>query len=300
MPVDIMIVGAQKSGTTSLLAYLGDHPSIEPQPQREMTWFTEPEQQPFPEQFYFGSAAPGGLRLGKLAGLMYQPDAVARLATHNANVAVLAILRNPVERAYSSFWHMRGRGHEQTFSHFEQAMREAIERAANGVGSQTSYLEWSSYEPPIRRLQSRFGDALSVLIFEEFVADPVSVTLPLLERWGLDIGALSPDAPRENPSGGMRSHVAARLTRARASRLAKRMIPPKARLALRRQYVSANLTASRPPPIDRATERALRDLFREPNRRLEDLLGRSIDVWAEPLHDQPSRSAVSQPDVEGY
>lgn len=297
MPVDIMIVGAQKSGTTSLLSYLGSHPAIEPQLQREMTWFTDTDARPFPEALYFGPADPAGLRLGKLAGLMYQPEAIARLAAHNPRVEVVAILRDPVDRAYSSFWHMRGRGHEHTVSNFEQAIARATERPADGATAATSYLEWSNYEHSVRALQDRFGDAFAVLIFEEFISDSVGVTLPLMQRWSLDASVLRPEVSRQNPSGSARSRLAARLRRTRAARLATRVLPSASRTALRQRYVAANLTASEPPPMDADTERALRDMFREPNRRLEELLGRPIDVWAEP--GALPRSASSQPRTDG-
>ncbi|MCA1703736.1 MAG: sulfotransferase, partial [Actinobacteria bacterium] len=74
MSVDLMIVGAAKCGTTSLLRYLGSHPAIDAQRPREMTWFVDPQlhARPFPSALYFGHARrDSGLRVGKLAGLMY-------------------------------------------------------------------------------------------------------------------------------------------------------------------------------------------------------------------------------------
>lgn len=285
MPVDIMIVGAQKSGTTSLLSYLGSHPAIEAQVVREMTWFAHTDRRPFPENLYFGRAAPYGLRLGKLAGLMYKPDAVARLAAHNPQVEVLAVLRDPVHRAYSSFWYSRGRGHDPSAESFEQAFSSAVDRPPDTAAtSSIAYLEWSSYEHyehSVRQLQTRFGAAFNVLIFEEFIADPVGVTRPLLRRWGVDEHGLGAEVPRENASGEVRSPTAARLLRGRAVRGAARLVPAVGRAALRRRYHRANLTTeSRPPPMDAETERVLRDVFREPNRRLEELLGRPIEAWS--------------------
>ena len=41
--IDIMIVGAQKAGTTSLLRYLGEHPECVAHPQKEFAYFLEPD-----------------------------------------------------------------------------------------------------------------------------------------------------------------------------------------------------------------------------------------------------------------
>lgn len=281
MPVDIMIAGSQKSGTTSLLAYLRQHPSIEAQGPREMTWFTDGDARAFPEEFYFGAESATGLRLGKLAGLMYQSDAIERLAEHNPKAEVVVILRDPVKRAYSSYWHMRGRGRDQEHESFEDAVREGMANPSSTASSPTAYIEWSRYENAVRPLQARFGEAFSVLIFEEFVADPLGVVTPLLDRWGLDTASLGSTVPRENPSGTLRSPTAAKLARGKASRLAGRVVPSTVRAVARRQYAKRNLTAQQTPPIDPATEAQLRELFREPNRRLEELLGRPITVWGE-------------------
>lgn len=276
--VDIIIVGSQKSGTSSLLGYLGAHPGIQAQRRREMTWFTDAAE-PFPADFYFSQPDHvDRLLLGKLAGLMYSADGVARLAEHNPAVTAVAVLREPVSRAHASYWLARRRGRESA-SEFEQA----VDAGLRGVeaGKACDYLDWSCYAPYVERLQETLPrGAVHVVILEELIGDPRMVVTPILAALGLDAACLADEMPRENRGGAARSDVLAR-GRRRGGRMeaAKRLLSPDAREALRRTYRRLNERSFSPPPIDPAVESRLRRFYEDPNRRLEALLGRSIDVW---------------------
>jgi hypothetical protein len=284
--IDIMIVGSQKSGTSSLLAYLGAHPGVFPQRARELTWFTDPvlAAQPFPDSFYFGDEdRPGRRRLGKLAGLMYDQAAGTRLAEVNPSVTAVAILRDPVSRAYASYWFARRRGRE-SLGRFEDAIAEGIRRIDGEINWERSgspYLDWSCYAPHLERLQARLGPGnLHVLVLEDVVRSPRTALTPLVQAVGLDADLLPPSFPRGNSAGVARSPMLARARR-RGGRLrvAKRLLSPRLREALRGHYRRLNELEVSLPAIDPDTEARLRALFEGPNRRLENLLGRSVDAW---------------------
>lgn len=284
--VDIMIVGAQKSGTSSLLAYLGSHPGILPQQPREMTWFTDTDlaSRPFPDDFYFGAnGCDGRLRLGKLSGLMYDPVAVSRLVDVNPAVTTVAILREPVARAHASYWFARRRGRESRPT-FEDAIAAGLARIEGDAGwdaSGCSYLDWSCYAPHLEQLGRRLPRAsVHVLVLEEVVGAPRIQVAPMLGGLGLDVRPLPAAIPRENSAGMARSALVARARR-RGGRLAvaKRALTPGMREALRRHYRRFNETDVSLPPIDPATRSRLRTVFEGPNRRLEGLLGRPLDAW---------------------
>ncbi len=285
--VDIMIVGSQKSGTSSLLTYLGAHPGILPQQRREMTWFTDSAlaAKPFPDTFYFdGQTANGLVRLGKLSGLMYDPGAVARLVETSPSVTVVAILREPVSRAYASYWFAQRRGRESS-DRFEDAVAAGLARIESDPDWEESgcrYLDWSCYAPHLQRLRHHVGDTrLHLLILEELLADPRSGVAPVLGPFGLDADALAPTVPWENSGGTARSAALARARRwGGRLDLAKRLLPPEMRETLRRHYRRFNETEAPLPPIDPGTERRLRAAFKRPNDRLAELLGRSLDAWS--------------------
>lgn len=285
--LDLMIAGAQKSGTSSLLAWLGTHPRILAQRRPEMTWFTDAGASvgPFPDEFYFDGAATGSqLRLGKLAGLMYSDEGLDRFAAHSPEATTIAVLRNPVERAYASFWFARRRGREPV-ADFEAAVEAGLARVEGDDGwtdAGSRYLDWGCYAPHVERLYRRRGQgSVHVVILEELISDGRQAIAPVFDRCGLDVDALRGGLPRENSSGAVRSEA---LTRARRNGslagTARRLLPRATRGVLLSGYRRVNERSGMPPPMKPATRERLEAAFAGPNRRLEALLGRSVEVWA--------------------
>ncbi len=285
--LDLMIAGAQKSGTSSLLAWLGTHPGIVAQRRPEMTWFTDAAASagPFPDDFYFDPLATGScLRLGKLAGLMYSAEGLDRLRVHSPEAITTVVLRDPVERAYASYWFARRRGRESG-PVFEQVVADGLARVEGDDGwhdARCRYLDWGCYAPHVERLYDRLGrDSVYVVIFEELVAGGPTAIAPVLDRCGLEVGALRGGLPRENSAGAARS---AALSRARRSSsvavAARRLLPRATRGALLSGYRRMNERSGVAPPMNPATRQRLQGAFAGPNRRLEALLGRTLEVWA--------------------
>jgi hypothetical protein len=293
--LDMMIVGAHKAGTSTLLRYLGAHPGIRAQIWHEMTYFVEPHlyRRDLAEyrDWYFGRPDQPSdrnlIQIGKLAGLMYQPQGLDRLRQHNPNVQVAAILRDPVRRAYSAFWFARLEGREPLAS-FEEALRGDDARFGTDHRSRRTcaYLDRSLYAQHIRRLFEWFGhDRVHVLILEEFHQNSVMAVEPLLRSFDLDPSSLPALAERENTSRRPRSFRFARLLHSQsgATLAMKRMLPRGARDAIRHCQRRFNEVPWSPPPIDAALEHELRTYFAGPNRDLEQLLDRELSgLWPGP------------------
>jgi len=280
MPVDIMIVGATKSGTSTLLAYLGQHTRIQRQEPREMMWFKKASlpSEPFDESLYFTSPRHDRLRLGKLALLMYHDEYVDRLKTLNPNVQTIAILRDPVARAYSAFSMGRRLGREPV-PDFGDALRAAADD--HGPDSlRFQYLEAGRYSAGIERLQERMPPgSVHVIILEEFLADAKAAVAALANRLNLNVEGFGDEIPHENAARSARSPDAARVRKMQTIRRARGALPAPVRGALGGLYRRMNLSETRLGPMDPATERELCDYFSESNRQLEELLGRPIEAW---------------------
>src|SRR6266487_1947701 len=105
--LDFIIIGAQKAGTTSLYHYLREHPGIYMPPEKEAPFFTSKGSFLRDwEQFaadYFGAASVEQ-RWGKATpAYMADPRVAARIHSLMPRVLLIALLRNPVERAYSHY-----------------------------------------------------------------------------------------------------------------------------------------------------------------------------------------------------
>lgn len=117
---DVLIIGAQRSGTTSLYRHLSGHPSLLWSPMvKSPHWLDVRYDRP--ERWYRAHyPLDWSLRRGddhRLTGeaspyFLFHPAVPERIAAHLPNVRMLAILRDPTDRAWSHFQHERARGYE--------------------------------------------------------------------------------------------------------------------------------------------------------------------------------------------
>jgi hypothetical protein len=138
---DFMIIGAQKGGTTSLYYYLIQHPSIVTALQKEPHFFDTNYQK---NVFWYRSHFPTYLhkyyleyvaRKVFLTGegspdYLFHPHAPKRIAAILPDVKLIVLLRNPVERAYSGYFHQVHMGREKLS--FEDAIFSEEERTREG------------------------------------------------------------------------------------------------------------------------------------------------------------------------
>ena len=104
---DLLIVGAQKAGTTSLFNYLDARRDFLGAQRKEVRFFNQVERfargTPWYERHFDGRRS--GLHFEATPEYLYHPDAAARIQAHYPNVRIVIILREPVARAYSA-WNM--------------------------------------------------------------------------------------------------------------------------------------------------------------------------------------------------
>ncbi|MBA2497889.1 MAG: sulfotransferase [Acidimicrobiia bacterium] len=133
-----LLVGAQKSGTTTLTSDLGAHPDIAMAP-RELHYFDRNLERGI--EWYVAQFAGGGATaIGESTPeYLFLPEVPPRIIEALPGVRLLVILRDPVARAYSHYWHNRARGHEALG--FEEALAAEADRLA--VESSTERARWS-------------------------------------------------------------------------------------------------------------------------------------------------------------
>jgi len=125
---DFMIIGAQKSGTTSLYKYLSKHPDIKPNyVVKELDFFDEDYSR---GKVWYRSNFPkrkkGKLYFEGTTHYLYNPLVPGRVKKMLPNVKFIILLRDPIDRAYSSYKHQVRAGRE-TLS-FEEAIQAESER----------------------------------------------------------------------------------------------------------------------------------------------------------------------------
>lgn len=103
----VLIIGAQKAGTTALFNYLIQHPTIEGSPQKEIHFFNSTARYSRGADFFKAhfSGLPGKIFLDASPSYLASPAAAERIFSYDKSVKMIVILRDPVDRAYSA-WNM--------------------------------------------------------------------------------------------------------------------------------------------------------------------------------------------------
>jgi sulfotransferase family protein len=125
---DFLVLGAQKAGTTALYAYLRHHPEITGPSWKEVSFFDRHWARG--EAWYRGNF-PNRLRARGLVGeaspsYLFHPLAPERVRELVPDARLIALVRNPVDRAFSHYQHEVALGREELS--FEDALAAEGER----------------------------------------------------------------------------------------------------------------------------------------------------------------------------
>jgi len=300
-PIDLMIVGAPKAGTTSLKSYLGQHPAVATHDAREFIHFANDEafRQGYDAAFtaHFGQdARSSAARVAKSVAMMYSREALARLKAHNPLVQVVLVLREPIARAHSEFWYAKRRGREPAAS-FAAALDRIAAQPADDAGAHDAYLARGRYAEYLAPIIALFGPAqVSVLLLEELEQDPVKACRALFATLAGVDPAFAPSAEtRHNEAAAPRSplllDVVTRARRQPVLRGALRaVLGAPARKRLRAALFGINEARFEIPSLDAPTRERLEAYFAPSNARLETLLGRGLPAW-QPVSRTPAGTA---------
>lgn len=266
---DFVIVGAQRCGTTSLYRYLDGHAGVFMAATKELHFFDRH----FAQGLGWYRAQFESARTDQLAGEAtprYMSDglAIERLATAVPDARLVAILRNPVDRAYSHYWMERARGREQLS--FEDAV--AAEEARDDPEVLPAYLGQGRYLRQLQRITDRFPrEQLLVLLFDDLCRDAAATFSGLCRFLGVDDRITPPVVGRRvNEFVSFRSLWLRRLTK---------LVPPSVPVLSRGLGRLNSRSGDAYPPLDPTTRAELVGRFDADNRALAQWLGRDLGIW---------------------
>ena len=292
---DFFLVGAAKAGTTSIFKYLVQHPSVFIPDIKEPHYFSEFPQLRAPrlenEEAYLAlfEGCPSGSVAGDAStSYIYSPHAARRIHDLNPDARILMVLRNPVDRAYSFYWHNRREFAED--QSFEEALEAEPTRIAAGTPFRYHYTASGMYFEQVRRYVDLFGPGAILLhLFEDLENDPAGLCRSMFGFLGVD-----PDYPVEtghifNPGGPNRSRLIGwLLSPDLPGRKLIRAALPRASRKLKQRIMARNVAS--PPPMNPATRARLGMLFLQDIERLEGLIGRDLAAWKSVASPTPDPS----------
>lgn len=282
---NLVIAGVGKSGTSSLFAYLSQHPDIAGSLTKETHYFsplrTGGELAPLARYAsYFAHATTEPFRLEASPDYCVGGEPViSALRTTLDHPRVLILLRDPVERLWDNYWYMRHAGRVADVASFDEYVDRGLALREQGidVGVAVKHSGWarSFYGDFLEAWLDAFDDDLRVLFFDDLVRDPHELVSQVVRWLGLppplpdtiDYGVHNPTLATRSP----RLQRLADLLHETSRDLLDHH--PRAKRTLRATYTRVN---GRPveshPPMSSTTRARLEDALAPSLRRTHELL----------------------------
>lgn len=284
--LDVVIPGAQKAGTSTLLSVLGRHSGIDRHPMAEMGALLEggPALELAVSREYPKSG--DGLRIAKSAGLMHDERAMREIVRLYPDIRFLVMLREPVARTVSAFRFAKRTGDERS-----ESLREALDRGSGRADVSpdrrrwVQYLERSEYLGPLRTMRSLVGESRMHIILLEEYRDRPEETIEAIEDW-LDLQherILQGGPSKVNSAATARSPWLARALRysGPATRAAQKILPRDLARSARRRLLALN---EKEAPVNDLPEpelmEQLRSHFEVHNAALSKEFKMDLSAWS--------------------
>lgn len=205
--IDFMIAGVQKGGTTSLDAYLRQHPDISMAKKKEVHFFDKRpptgirplDYTVYHRQFHWSEQARGA-KLGEATPILtWWTGAMERLWQYNPDIKVIMLLRDPVERAWSHFRMDKRLAREgETFSNAIRTERDRARRSLPKQDRERSQVSRGFYAHQVRNLKRLFPDEQLLFLRSEDLSNSAQAELDkVTEFLGVSRFAFA-EEPRHN------------------------------------------------------------------------------------------------------
>ncbi len=177
---NVILIGAQKSGSTTLYDWLSQHPNIYgPKGMKEYNYFSDEENLKLGEN-WFSKSFKGHKKQkiiihGYVNYIYYAKQAAFNIYNFNKDIKLILILRNPVDRCYSAYWDARKVALEKEKS-FERALKlekARIKSTKKKELNSLTYLDHGMYSSKIKEYLKFFSDKqIKIVLFDDLKKNP--------------------------------------------------------------------------------------------------------------------------------
>ena len=294
-----LIVGAAKSGTSSLHRYLKEHPDIYMPKNKEPRFFVssihknlninDPRYELFSKTTVFSFEnyielfrdvnKEKAIGEASTAYLYYYERAIPQITQFLGNVKIIIILRNPIDRAFSAYTHLL-RDQFETLP-FETCLRLEEKRIKENWSILNFYKDVGFYYKQVKTYKETFTDVM-VSLFDDLKEAPLSLAKDIYGFLGVNTSIVPDTMTRYNVSGIPRSKMLndffvkpsklQSITRA----VGKFVLKEDRWIKLRETLRPKLLIKGRMKP---ETRLYLESIYREDISKLQDLINRDLSHW---------------------
>jgi hypothetical protein len=287
---NFLVIGAYKSGTTSLHYYLKQHPEIFIPEIKEPNYFAFVNSHHSINNPAYKKSIKSSEdyeRLFEKSGLkkaigevspeyLSNSSAVKAIHSHLPDVKLIAILRNPVERAYSDYLMYFHRGIDKE-SNFAAALSQQDERI-NRNDPTGYYISTGFYGKQLAPYYEMFPkNQIKIFLFEDLVKSPQLLLQQLFSFLNVDPDYCPLDLLKHNPSGIPKNALAKLMLENQnyIKMLFNPILPSKIRTVLQRYR--ENLFHKPAIPIDAKIQ--LQKCYKSDIHQLENFINRDLSHW---------------------
>lgn len=293
---DFLIVGTARSGTTSLHEYLGKHPGIFMPLQKEPSFFTFYNTTP---QFKdarnkYITTVEEYVKLfetknEKISGESSTPylyfykntiENIRSLIPEYRKLKIIIILRDPADRAYSQYMHMR-RDLQETLS-FEEAMAAEKNRMQENYHFDFFYVDKGFYYEQVKAYLENF-DQVKILYYHQLENNPEKLVQELYSFLGVDAALNTHELKQRNQSGEMKVKWFKQIITTRKNpvlnffrKLMGRDMKKRVRNFIKGLLLKYNLKKTEMP---KETRQKLIDIYKPDIQKLSGLLQKDLSDW---------------------
>lgn len=261
---NFLVIGAAKAGTTAVYDYLGEHPDVYMSPLKETNFlaltgrpldFRGPGDDQYVNTMSITSLNAYCAQFGEVTTetavgeacplYLYDPQrtVIGNIQRYAPDATFIAILRHPVDRAYSAYLHCI-RDDRETIHDFGRALEAEDQRIADHWEHIWHYRTMGYYGRQLHRYYDAFGpERIRVFLYKDLRTDPVGVLQDCYRFLGVDDSFVPEMRIRPNVTSD---------------------VPPEKR-----------------PPLTPEVRRWLIEEYEEDYRLLESLIHRDLSHWRE-------------------
>ncbi|NET33508.1 MAG: sulfotransferase [Cyanothece sp. SIO1E1] len=299
---NFLIIGVEKSGTTSIYNYLKQHPQIYMSPVKETNFLEKNWEEidaeirakinlervrsgrkeridTFDKYCQLFEAATDEIALGEVSPnyLFHYQSSSERILKYVPHAKLIAMLRNPVERAYSDYLM-----HVRDVIGTTRSLSEQLQYRSNSSFT----LRKGLYSEPLEYFFAKFNrDQIKIYLYEDFCQDPIGIMQDMYRFIGVD-DAFCPDMTKrsqvaqvpkvESLNALLKTKNPLRST---AAAILKFILPLEVRQNLRSSLINMNSQGKEKAQLAAEERQQLIEFYRGDILKLQDLLGRDLSAW---------------------
>lgn len=293
---DFFIVGAAKSGTTSLWYYLGQHKDIfmtKDISVKELCLYSKAYgiKNIFEYSSFFKNAKENQLIGEACHAYLTSPESAKNIKNANPDAKIIISLRNPIKRAYSLYNWMKVEGYEDAKT-FEDALKLELKRINDDNFYKNPkykiyyrnyfYTQTGLYYEQIKRYYDVFGvENCHVLIFEDFIGNEKKEIGKILNFLGLSDIDFKMNSEPQNISKDVKSVTLQYFLKNNFDKYTyKFFIPQRLSLPIKRYIIKLNTKKKKPNALSYKINTQLKAFFKDDIEKTSRLIGIDlINKW---------------------